>query len=203
MSTGLSPPALPPPPANSPIPPIPLRRTRRVLRWLFLLTALILACFAAVEVERISRATQSLKEARQINSVAYTDPIKAAVAQKLEAAKGLFQASLLVVAVLWGLVIAKKDEHKLLLTDLPEFGMFLLANIWFVASCYSYTGYLDAMADVHSRAPKYVEPADLRIMDFRSPLINGFYAIQQSLWVYGVVTAAMTLFSAHLLKEQP
>ena len=105
--------------------------------------------------------------------------------------------------MLWGLIIAKKDEHKLLLTDFPEFIMFLLANVWFVTSCYCYSDYLDAMADIHSRDPKYAEPADLTIMDFRSPLINNFYLIQQTLWVYGVVTAAMTLFSAHVLKENP
>ncbi len=186
-----------------PTQPQPTNRWRWYGRWSLLAVALVLAYFAGREILRVDRNYAALQAQRTFDPVAYTEPIKAAVAQKLESSKGLFQASVLVLALLWGLVIAKKDEHKLLLTDVPEFVMFLLATIWFAASWYCYSEYLDAMAQIHSRDAKYSEPADVVIMDFRSPLINSFFVSQGNLWLYGVVTAALTLFSAHRLKENP
>src|SRR3954465_1194590 len=78
---------------------VPLRGARRVLRWVLLLIALVVAAYAEAEVERIGRTQRELKAQQQFNAVAYTEPIKAAVAQKLEASKGQFQATLAIFAV--------------------------------------------------------------------------------------------------------
>lgn len=171
-----------------------------------LLAALAVAGYGGREVGRLSRAEGEIQKtvaATGLAALPYTEPVKQAVAQKLESSRGLFQASLLVIAVLWGLVLAKKGETKLGPGDYPELVMFAAANALLAAGWYAHSKYLDAMAAAHSRDRLYREPAKLTIIDFTAEGIELFFVIQQNLWVCGVVATALVLVSFHILKEEP
>ncbi|MCE9566537.1 MAG: hypothetical protein K8U57_31320 [Planctomycetes bacterium] len=174
-----------------------------VIRGCCAFVCLLAAIFAAVIVyTKVSANAELLSGNAVIDSVHYTDAVKAAITQKLEGAKGLFQASLVVLGILWGLVIAKKDDRALRITDRPEMIMFLSANVLFLVSGYCYSAYTDAMATVHAAGPvEYEDPKDLTIMDFRDSRIDNLYVWQRGVWVAAMIVTAIALFCSHVVKE--
>lgn len=140
----------------------------------------------------------------QFDALAYTDQVKAAIAQKLESSKGLMQASLLVFAVLWGLILAKKGEGKLNFGEWLEKFMFLTANVCFAASWWFYSEYTDFMAALHTASgAAYADPKDQVVMNFLDPQIDDFLRWQSNMWAGGVIATGLVLISTHLLKESP
>jgi len=165
------------------------------------LTVLVVGLIPSYELGQSVKAQRVLEEAAQFRAIAYTDPVKQAVEQKLAIGKEVFQATLIVLGVVWGFVIVKREERILQLEDWPEWVMFLFANAWFVASCYSYLQYLDVLAGFHGSAIRYLEPKDLTIPDYRNEKVETFLNFQQTFAGYGFLTSAIMLLSSYLLKE--
>lgn len=139
-----------------------------------------------------------------VASLIYTDPIKSAITQKMDSAKSVLQASFLVFAVLWGVILAKKGEGKLVLGNRPEIAMFFCANACFLFSWTFFANYSDAMAAIQARADTSLNPDDPKeqtIPDFRTKVIDALPERQYSIFVLALMTTGVTLLSAHLLKE--
>jgi len=170
------------------------------IKWAFVVVALSGLLYASLQIKHLVDNSSLLSGNAQIKAVPYTEPTKAAVAQKLEGAKGMFQITMLVMAVLWGLLIAKKDERALFFSGShrQEVFLFITANLLFLASAYCYSGYTDAMSSVHVQGQVELEdPKDITIMDFNDPRINGFYVWQMRIWVTAMVVTGLALASAY------
>jgi len=137
------------------------------------------------------------------NPIPYNEATKAAIAQKLDGAKNVSQAILLGMAVLWGLILAKKDERKLIFSSsrTPELLMFVIANVLLISSLYCYSEYTDAISSVHVQGPTDPDARnDVSIMDFRDDRINNLYRWQMQFWILGMVITGAALFCAHAIR---
>jgi len=173
-------------------------------------TLLAIACLVACVLiivdsfRKMNEAEASIKQPGSgIDALPYTDVVKLALDQKLESSKSLLQASYLVFAVLWGLILAKKGEGKLLLTDFAELAMLFTASAGFLLSWYCASGYSNTIATMLAQNGSLFESPESRtIMDFRDDKINALFLLQQKAMLFAVAATATCLFSAHILKEK-
>jgi amino acid transporter len=175
-----------------------------IARWCCAGVALILLIIATLQMVKVATNSSRVSGNSMINTLYYTEPVKTAANAKLEGAKSLAQVAMLAIAVLWSLIIAKREERAMLLKDRPEVIMFIIANVLFVYTAFSYAIYTDAMSTVHTLgAHDYDDPKELTIMDYRDPRINDLYVWQTWIWGFAMVVTALVLFSAHGLKRSP
>ena len=159
--------------------------------------------YAGWQYLQIAKNFEMMSGNAHFSSIPYNDATKAAIQQKLEGAKNLAQSTLLVLAVLWGLIIAKKEERALFFSKahLLELAMFFIANLLFASSLYCYSQYNDAMSSVHIQGPiDRDEPADIVIMNFRDDRINDFYKWQERFWIVAIAVTGATLVCAHGIR---
>lgn len=136
-----------------------------------------------------------------LESRAYNELTKAAIELRVDEAKSLFQLSLLVIAALWGLIIAKKDEAHLTLGDGPELTMFLCASAMLLLSLWWHISYLDSISDAYKTAgATCVTEKTQCIPDVFDTAINDLFRYQEQFLGVGSLLAVLTLFSAHQLK---
>src|SRR5438132_13708684 len=96
---------------------------------LFAFVALAAAGVAAYYAYDLGHyANQVLGNRVTVQSMKYNERTKAAIDVRLDQGRSLFQLGLLVTGALWGLVIAKPDETRILLRHWPEIVRFILAN---------------------------------------------------------------------------
>ena len=127
------------------------------------------------------------------------DLIKAGIQLKVEQSRSEFQLALLTLGALWALIIAKKDEAKILLSDWPELVMFTCANALLIASCWYHVYYVENITYVYSLAGGIKDATS--IPDVFSSGINNPYRFQWWTLIGGMGLSALTLFSAHKLKR--
>ena len=128
----------------------------------------------------------------------FNDLIKAGIQLKIEQSRSEFQLALLLLGGLWTLVIAKKDEASLILSDAQELCMFICANLLLLASCGCHFWYVAYVADAYSIAGAI--KGGTTIPDVLSSGIDDPYKFQLLFIVGGAVVAGAALFSAHKLK---
>src|SRR5437016_4043740 len=80
------------------------------------------------------------------------DLLKSAIQIKVEQSRSEFQLALLMLGALWALLIAKKDEANIVLSDWPELLMFGVASLLLLASCAAHFFYVDNIAYIYSLA---------------------------------------------------
>jgi hypothetical protein len=138
-----------------------------------------------------------------LESRAYNELTKAAIELRIDEAQSLFQLSWLIIAALWGLIIAKKDEAHLTLGDRPELVMFLCASLLLLLSLWWHVIYLHSISDAYKTAGATVVPhnAQIIIPDVFDTAINDLLRYQEQCLGFGSLLAILTLFSAHQLKE--
>lgn len=182
-----------------------LRRVRSVregfqtLLFLFTLAAVGYGLWVAIEA---FQAYGTLAQTDQFKKLAYTDTIKEAVAIKVESSKGLAQATLILIGVLWGMIVTKKEERVLLLSNWVELVAFLVANALLLASMYMHTEYAGVMAATHTAGVGPLQPKIVTILDFTATPIQQFYSLQMQFLVGGLFLTGAALFSAHLITAQ-
>jgi hypothetical protein len=136
-------------------------------------------------------------------TIPYVDAVKAAITQKTDASKALLQGGIVIILALWSLIIAKKGERRLIMKDGPEITMFFIANILLIASFWCHYKYMDLMSSIYTASADFLslKPEDSRVFDFRDEHVESLLNWQLNLWVAGGIVALLTLFSAHVLKE--
>jgi hypothetical protein len=174
------------------------------VRLVLMLFAIGAFAFTVYEYVALIYVGRHFGSAESLRDIPYIEPTKAALAQKTETSKALFQSSLLVVGVLWTLVIAKKGEAKLLLGDKPEMVMFFIACIIIGASWWGHSEYLDTLTAISANPiPPMTDKDDVLILDFRNEAYNNYLTFQTRVWIAGLCVSALTLFSAHVLRKPP
>ncbi len=128
----------------------------------------------------------------------FNELIEAGIQLKVEQSRSEFQLALLVMGALWTLILAKKNEAKLVLSDTPELLMFCSANLLLLLSSWYHFSYIEDIAYIYSIAGGMKGPST--IPDVLGSGINNPYRFQFWCLLGGVVVTALTLISAHKLK---
>jgi hypothetical protein len=131
----------------------------------------------------------------------FNDLTAAGIQLKLSQSEQAFELALVAFAGLWALVLAKKDEAKIVLGDNPELVMFTCANVLLVGSVVSYFVYVQDINYVYEIAGRIEDKGVLkRIPDIFGSKLNR--AFQSQLWMLfsGLIITCITLVSAHRLK---
>jgi hypothetical protein len=178
---------------------------RGAARWCLFVVALLTLVYAIMTLQTLWRNVSYFDGRASLDTIPYTEPVKAAIGQKVDASKSLFQASLVIIAALFGLIIAKKGETKLLFSTghIPEWGMFFISIFCMVGSFWACYQYLDMMGSIHTLGNAditFQSPSDVVIYDFRDEHLNIFLVEQMHLFIAGVVVAFFAIFSAHVLR---
>jgi hypothetical protein len=175
-------------------PPYSYLRFRRLLAGLsatFLIATLTITVYKA--------ASTSLAEG--LDDIPYNELTNESIKGRVEFSRSLFQVGLLVTAALWGLIIGKKDEAGIVLSDGPEIVMFISASALLVSSLIFHSIYLHYVSSIYALAGHVLSKTDPTIADVFNPNINNFYIFQIGYLVLGFIVAVVTLVSAHKLKE--
>jgi hypothetical protein len=109
----------------------------------------------------------------------YNLATKAALDIKLDQAKTSLTILIVLLGVLWGLILVKKDVPGITVDDIPEGSIFILANVAIIinALCYLwYTRMLYTFAAIGGKTSK--TGSDVVIPDFADPRIDQFYDAQ-------------------------
>jgi hypothetical protein len=129
-----------------------------------------------------------------------TDLLRAAIDLKIDQSRSEFQIALLVLGALWGLMIAKRDEVKIVLSDMPEIVMFWCASALLLASTVFHVMYVENIAYIFALAGSI--DGGKSVPDVFESGINNPYKFQFWALLAGLVVGLMTLLSAHRLKAK-
>lgn len=177
---------------------------RRHLRWRRFIAAISVALFVGALGHTIYKtSTTSLREG--LEDIPYNELTNESIKGRVEFSRSLFQVGLLMTAALWGLIISKKDEAGLVLSDTPEVIMFLCGSALLILSLVDHSIYLHYISQIYANAGSALTPLtrdNPTMPDAFDPNINNFYNFQIYTLGIGLLVAAATLFSAHNLKER-
>ena len=120
---------------------------------------------------------------------------------RIEITKNLLNVDLLVLAVLWGLIIGKRDEVRIVMNDWPELVSFGVGNIFLLSSFVLHFSYMAAIANIHHSASPFFQ-SDKSVPDLADPKIQTILDGQYWSLCAGAITVVLTLVSAHWLKKE-
>jgi hypothetical protein len=127
----------------------------------------------------------------------FNDLTNALLELKVEQTKQVFDLGLLLLGALWALIIAKKDEANIVLSDRPEMIMFVCGNAMLLASLICHVTYVGQIRNALLLGGRLSDS----IPDiFGSPL-EAFFGAQVIFLAVGLTIAVLTLISAHRIKE--
>ena len=174
---------------------------KRPLKYLLaILTVAITLCCLIATVRIIS--TVSIQGG--IDDLPFNDVTSKSIDTQLDLAKTLFQISLLMTGALWGLVIAKKDDVKIVSANTELVVMFLSSSVVMLVSMLCYGVYLRTLshyfADAAAAAAK--GGLDASIPDIFDQNINYLFLCQIISLGAGILNGVITLVAAHTLKGE-
>lgn len=166
---------------------------------LAVLTALITISFLVALV----LITKSITLDSGIDNLPFNDVTAKSIETQLDLSKTLFEITLLMIGALWALVIAKKDEAQLVLSDWRQVVMFVSASTVLLISACSYCLYLQNVShyfvDASVAASKGgIEPT---VPDIFDQNINYLFRCQIVSLGTGIFNGTVTLISAYKLKD--
>jgi hypothetical protein len=175
----------------------------RQLRWArWILCLLSTTAFAFVTSGAIYFQWTTFAAVPFVGERPFNELTKAAIELRLDQAKTLTQLGLLALGALWALVISKKDEAGITLRDRPELLMFVEACLSLLLSFASYTFYATGVSDAYALAGQTCAAPPMCIPDVFDPRIDDAFRFQWWFVLLGIVIAALTLVSAHRLRER-
>lgn len=133
-----------------------------------------------------------------VKDTQFTDLLKAGIDLRIEQSRAEFHLTLVAIGGLWGLVIAKKDEATILLSDVPELVMFCCANLLLLMSAVFHFLYVGSVSYVYWIAGTIDKGGS--IPDVWNSGINSPFQFQLLCLTAGIVVSGITLLSAHKLK---
>jgi hypothetical protein len=132
----------------------------------------------------------------------YNDVTKSSIDIKLEQSRSLFSYNLLLGGVLWGMIIIKKDSPAIAWTDVPEWIMFVLANLAIAVNGFCFFSYVSLVSSLLASAGNSaIRPES--IPDLYDRRIDLFAATQQHTLFLILLMVGLLFLSTHRLKEPP
>ncbi|MBC8030544.1 MAG: hypothetical protein H7Z16_10575 [Pyrinomonadaceae bacterium] len=138
-----------------------------------------------------------------IENLPFNEVTSKSIDTQFELSQTLFQIALLMTGALWGLVIAKKDEIKLVFSELSEVVMFLSSSVVLLLSVGSYGFYLWKVSHYFADASVAATKGGLGpyVPDIFDQDISYLFLCQIVSLVAGIFNGVLTLVSAHNLRE--
>jgi hypothetical protein len=142
-------------------------------------------------------------ETKQIDleDLPYNDITKLAIDTRLDQSKGMFTYNVLLLGILWGLILVRKEGPVITSRDIPEGVVFILANLAIILNTLCHTFYMRLITSIAAAAAKRSEGGMLSILNFLDKRIDIFAEVQQMSLVGVLVLVALVVFSTHKLKE--
>ena len=135
-----------------------------------------------------------------IHDTPYNDLTDGGIQAKVNLSNNMFQATLLITAALAGLLIAKDKEAGFVLGKVPELLMFICAGLLLLLSFVSHWLYLTEVSYMYFFAGQTYDAHHPSMPDISDPNINFLLTYQLRYFVFGVLLAFFTFFSAYVLK---
>lgn len=139
----------------------------------------------------------------EICKVPFNELTQLGIKMRVDSSQSMFQINLVILAALWGLVIARKDEVRLVMVHHSTVLLFVLANACLLGSSLAH------LFLVHGVSSDYFTAGRLQPANQSLEIPNAFVAeaefwhLTQHWFFYpGVIVGIMTLISAHWFKEQ-
>jgi hypothetical protein len=141
-----------------------------------------------------------------VPNLPYNDIVAKSLDTQLDLSGTLFHTALLTFGALWALVIAKKDEVKLVFSNLPDSTMFMASSALLLLSVLAYGFYLNLIStyltDAGAASARLPPGAQPSIPDIWDQNVNYLFRCQVAFLIAGVVNGAVTLISMHHLKGE-
>jgi hypothetical protein len=171
-----------------------LLRNRKVIRWLL---AALIGCITLIVIATQGYPLLTIQIDR-LPDLRYNDLVANLIEIKREQSGKLFDVALLASGALFALLIAKKNEARIVLADYPEVIMLSAAIVLLLASLACDITYLGLMSDSLYTGGRSGSKSMPNIFE---STFEEFYMAQIIFLCGGGLAAAATLFSAHRLKE--
>jgi|GEM_PF-4462954 len=184
-----------------------------IARWLLAITAMLVFILVVPPTVRRYLSTPGLsireygivsrnfsEQKITIPDKPYNDLTDGGIQAKLSLSTNLFQIALLVTAALAGLLIARDKEARFVLGKFPELIMFGCAALLLLLSFVSHLTYLSEISYLYFLAGKLHDASRPSMPDVSDANVNFLLIYQFQYLLSGVVLAAFTFFSAHILK---
>jgi hypothetical protein len=143
----------------------------------------------------------TVKISSGIPPLAFNDVTSKSIETRLGLAQTLFQLTILMIGALWGLLIAKKDEIKLVFAQYSEVVMFISASAVLLLSISAYAFYLNKLSSQFADAGSLGNLGEtLYIPDIFDQNINYLFILQIVGLIVGTVNGLLTLLSTHRLR---
>jgi hypothetical protein len=168
------------------------------LRWLLaVLSVICVTASLAVAIALKIRADHS----KFANDKPYNQLTKAANDARIDQSKNMLQVGLLLLAALWALVAAKKDEVRIVLSDRPELLMFLCASALLLSSFVFHFFFVSDVVYLYSVGAQVYDKTHPSMPDMFDKNLSYSFQFQLMFLSSGFVVAVLTLISAHTLKR--
>ena len=134
----------------------------------------------------------------------FTEPLQKAIDIRLDWSGKNADIALIVLAALWGLALAGKEETRILGADWPEWLMFVSANLLMGGAFYVHQKLTHNVATALADAVRIVPPVNdepAKVPDIFGPLFQWSYTLQLWLIALGLIAGMLTFFSVHYLKQ--
>lgn len=180
------------------------------LRVVLLIVSVVLSMGSSIVV---ALSFYSSPSGASIPRVPYNKLTQFAAEQRIEASRSLFHVNLLVIAAIWGFVIASKGEVKLITSNGCVLTMFILSNLCLLASCFAHTGLMQTISTFYLDAGRFQASSNLgqgALQECSEPpeMVDIFeggpmllYWMQWWFLIPGIAIAAMATIVLHWSKE--
>jgi hypothetical protein len=142
----------------------------------------------------------SFEAAKFLKDVQYSDLIGKALDVKLAQSQRGADLTLIACASLCALLIAKKDEIRIYLNDVPEIIMLFCASFLLLFSFYLYITYVNKISYIMSLAGGMFNEKKGSLPDVFNSSLNTPLTMQFIFLYSGIFVTGLTLFSAYRLK---
>jgi hypothetical protein len=161
-----------------------------VFVWVLVLSVTVYGTYRQVESRELA-----------LEDLAYNDLTKLAIDVKRDQSKSLFTYNVVLLGVLWGLILLKKEGPLINWGDVPEGVLFLLGNVAVALNALCYSLYAGLVSSIASVAARRAEPGALSVPNFLDPRIDVFFRVQEQSLIAILILVGLVVFSAHKLKE--
>jgi hypothetical protein len=138
---------------------------------------------------------RSFQAIEKVEPIPWSECAKLAIDERVDLSARLFQASLIVLGAVWGLIVVKPSDARLVLKDPPERCLLLLATIALVGSLYAHVALVESMSHYALMAS-----ATRRIPDLDHPDVSYSLLAQYLAILGGGLVAALVVVSAKWIR---
>lgn len=137
-----------------------------------------------------------------IENVPFNEITSKSIDTQLDLARTVYEVTIVIIAALWGAVIVKKDEAKLVFTG-PEGVMLISSSLVLLLSVCSYGLYLNELSHYFVDASVSTSRGGLvpSVPDIFDQNINYLFQTQVVSLTAGIINGGLTLISAYRIKE--